>query len=212
MPVRQRFDYSGQMALASAAIGFRLHTGWAALVVAAGRPGTVEVLLRRRLELLPSDGSIPRFAYHEAAELPAADASRLVRRAAAGARKAACFNLRTILEELVGMEVEVKAAGIPTGSTVVPADLSKILGAHPLIHAAEGEMFAKAVAAACRECGLMVVTARERDLWSRAAENFGLEGAAFRQSLDRLRHSVGPPWSADQKTATAAALLALRTT
>ena len=50
MPVRQRFDYSGQMARASAAIGFRLHTGWAALVVAAGRPGKVEVLLRRRFE------------------------------------------------------------------------------------------------------------------------------------------------------------------
>jgi hypothetical protein len=211
MPVQLRFDYSRQMDLACAAIGFRMHTGWAALVVAAGRPGKVAVLLRRRFELLPADGSIPRFAYHEAAELPAADASRLVRHAAAGARRAACFSLRAILEQLRGMNVAVKAAGIPTGSTVVPADLSRILGAHPLIHAAEGEMFSKAVAAACRECGLLVVTARERDLWSRAAEIFGLEAAAFRQSLDDLRPSVGPPWSADQKTATAAALLALRT-
>jgi hypothetical protein len=54
-----------------AALGCKLHTGWAMLVAVAGDPGGIEVLLRRRIDLLPPDNSIPRFVYHQAAEMPA---------------------------------------------------------------------------------------------------------------------------------------------
>jgi hypothetical protein len=50
---------------APAALGFRLHTGWAALVAIAGVPGKFQVLLRRRIELLPRGDSVPRFVYQE---------------------------------------------------------------------------------------------------------------------------------------------------
>ena len=81
-------DYSVRMAVARAALGFRLHTGWAAVVAAAGQPGKIEVLLRSRIELLPPDGSIPRFVYHEAAALDASGAAALVKRAASASRGA----------------------------------------------------------------------------------------------------------------------------
>ena len=199
------------MALIRATLGFRLHTGWAAVVAATGEPPLIDVLLRRRIELLPPGESIPRFVYHKAAELNPAGAAALVKRAAAAAVNSARQTLRPILEDLRHRKFAVHAAGIPTGATPVPDDLGKILGAHPLIHAAEGALFAKAVAAACEECGLRVITARERVMWLQVAEAFGMEDPAFRQMLDGLRASIGPPWSADQKTATAAALLALRT-
>lgn len=200
------------MAAVRAALGFRLHTGWAAVVAVSGQRASVNVLLRKRIELLPGDGSIPRFVYHAAAEMDAAASAELVKRAASGAQKVARSALTEILEELRQQGVTVNVAGIPTGSTAVPSELAKILGAHPLIHAAEGELFLKAAAGACERCGLNVVTARERELWERAAAVDGMDAVRLRRKIDELRQSVGAPWSADQKIATAAALLALGTT
>jgi hypothetical protein len=192
-----------------AALGFRLHTGWAAVVAVAHRPGKIEVLLRRRLELLPADGSIPRFVYHSAAEMEAADSAALVKRATAEARKTARAAVKEIVEMLRGMDVSLQAAGISTGSTKVPAELARILASHPLIHSAEGVLFQQAVAGACEHCELAILTVREREALTRAAEACGSTADRFRESLDGLRKTVGPPWGVDQKTATAAALLAL---
>src|SRR5690242_1872494 len=126
------------MALPRAALGFRLHTGWAALVAVTGGFEQTKILLRRRLELLPADGSIPRFVYHSAAEMTAAESAALVKRAAAAAHKTAAAALKEAVEELRRMGVAVHGAGIPTGSTTVPGELDRILKSHPLIHAAEG--------------------------------------------------------------------------
>jgi hypothetical protein len=193
-----------------AALGFRLHTGWAALVAVAQQGDRIEVLLRRRVELLPADGSIPRFVYHTAAELDGSESGALVKRAAAGSQKTAKAALAEIVAMLRRLDVTLERAGIPTGSTQVPEDLARILGSHPMIHAAEGALFQKAVAAACESCGLQVVTAKEREVFTRAAGACGRDAARFRESLDGLRTKLGPPWGADQKTATAAALLALQ--
>lgn len=70
------------MTATRAALGFKLHTGWAAVVAAARPYGHVEVLLRRRIELLLPDESVPRFVYHDAAELAPAESSKLIKRAA----------------------------------------------------------------------------------------------------------------------------------
>lgn len=43
---------------------------------------------------------------------------------------------------------------------------------------------------------------RERDIWSKL-------GGEVREEVDGLRGLIGPPWGADQKTAAAAALVAL---
>src|SRR5690348_10421616 len=161
------------MAVVQAALGFRLHTGWAALVAVAGGLEKTNILLRRRVELLPADGSIPRFVYHEAAEMNGAGAAALVKRAGAGAQKTAGAAMRDAIEELGRMNVAVKAACIPTGSTAVPAELAQILKSHPLIHAAEGVLFQRVVARACEGCGLKIRTIRERDLMTGAAEAYG---------------------------------------
>jgi len=197
------------MAVTRAALGFRLHTGWAAVVAVAGRPGKLEILLRKRIELLPANGAIPRFVYHRAAEMERPAAEALVKRAAAAARKTARVALADMVDDLRANSVHIIAAGVPTGSTSVPPDLAKILAAHPWLHAAEGKLFQKAVAGACEASALHVACPRERDLWPFAAERYGMSADTFRKALDDLRRSVGPPWSADQKTAAAVALLAL---
>ncbi|HKV78403.1 MAG TPA: hypothetical protein VJP02_09700 [Candidatus Sulfotelmatobacter sp.] len=194
----------------TAALGFRLHTGWAALVAIAGTPGKFQVLLRRRIKLLPRGDSVPRFVYHKAAELPLSEAVELVSRAEAASEESARTAMKEVLDHLGSLAVEVKAGGIPCSSRPVPTDLSAVLRAHPMIHTAEGVLFQRAVTSACQVCGLAVISAREREVWRTAASSWSLTEEELRQQVDGLRKSVGAPWGTDQKTATAFALLALR--
>jgi hypothetical protein len=104
----------------------------------------------------------------------------------------------------------VTKAGIPSGSKPVPKDLQAVLRSHPAIHTAEGALFQRAIASACQNRGLAVISAREREVWLNAADAWGVQEAGLRKAIDGLRKSVGAPWGTDQKTASAFALLALR--
>src|SRR6266568_9103663 len=137
-----------------AALGFKLHTGWATLVAVAGEPGAVQVLFRERIELLPPDKSVPRFVYHEAAELPLSRATALVKRVREASQKAARLAIQGALRNLDSRGAKADVCGVLSGSTPVPDDLSRILRSHPLIHAAEGALFQQAIVSASEGCGL----------------------------------------------------------
>jgi hypothetical protein len=195
---------------AHAALGFRLHTGWAALVAVSGVPGKFKVLLRRRIELLPPGNSLPRFVYHEASELPPSQAAKLVRRVEDASQEMARISIKDILEHLRSIDAAVKAAGIPSGSRLIPEDLAAVLRSHPLIHTAEAALFRQALASACEDRRVTVISVREREVWLSAADAWELKESDLRKQVDGLRKSVGAPWATDQKTAMAMALLALR--
>jgi len=193
-----------------AALGCKLHTGWAMLVALTGQPGEIQVLFRGRIELLPLDESVPRFVYHEAAEMTLPRATALVNRARGASQKAARLAIKGVLRELDSRGAKAAVCGVLSGSTPVPDDLSRILRSHPLIHAAEGALFQQAIVSACESCGLVVMAAREREVWSRTAVAWGLAEPGLRKEVDGVRTSVGAPWSADHKGAAAIALLALK--
>jgi hypothetical protein len=192
-----------------AALGFKLHTGWAALVAVNGTGAKFEVLLRRRIELLPPGDSIPRFMYHRAAQISLTEATQLIQQAEVAAVDAARLAVSEALDHLHALHVIVKAAGIATGSKPVPTDLVAVLRSHPMIHTAEAALFQRALASACEKCGLAVTSAREREIWAQAAKAIGSKEALLHKRVEDLRKSVGAPWGSDQKTATAYALLAL---
>ena len=52
-----------------AALGFRAHSGWAALVVVAGDPRAPEVVLRERIEMADPELPGSKQPYHAAEEL-----------------------------------------------------------------------------------------------------------------------------------------------
>ena len=183
----------------SASAGFKLHTGWATLVAVAA-DGPLRVLYRCRVELLPP-GAI-RFVYHQAAELPIADAERLIESVRRISEDTARPNVRSALEKW-----KVRRACIVTAPAALPDDLSITLRSHARIHAAEGALYAKVVADACVHLGIPVLTVREREVWSRASESAGVVEADLKASIDDVRKALGAPWTADHKTATAAALV-----
>jgi hypothetical protein len=193
-----------------AALGFKLHTGWAMLVAVAGQPGEIKVLFRGRIELLPLDESVPRFVYHKAAELPLSQATALLKRVREASQKAARLAIKDVLRDLDSRGFKADVCGVLSGSTPVPDDQPRILRSHPLIHAAEGALFQQAIISVCESCGVAVTAVREREVWSRAAAAWGLADVELRKEMDALRKSLGAPWSADHKTAAAIALLVLK--
>jgi hypothetical protein len=193
-----------------AAFGFKIHTGWAMLVAVAGKPAAIEILLRQRLELLPGDNSIPRFVFHQAAELPLSKASALVKRAGTVSETCARLAIKTAVDALAESGTRVNACGVLSGSTIVPDNLIQILKSHPLIHAAEGALFVQAIVSACEGLGMSIASIQERQLWPRAASVWAVSEPSLRKRINGLRTSLGPPWSADHKTAAAAALFALK--
>jgi len=164
------------------------------MVAINGALPDLEVLKRKRVELLPAASGMPRFVYHQASEMDLKAAGALVKEATEVVQRAAVQALRNVVKELG----DVVAVGIPTSSAKPPENLKAILASHSYIHSAEGQLFRQALIGASNACGLQVVTVKERDL------------DELRRSVDGLGKKIGPPWSVDQKIATAAALLSLQ--
>jgi len=175
-----------------AALGFRAHSGWAAMVAAAGTLDAPVVLERRRIVLAaPTE----RFPYHTAAELPLGEAEALIGRAVETSRALACEAISAAVKALGRLGHQVTDCRVLLGSGKVLPGIASILTSHALIHAAEGAMFRDVLMWAARECDLPVLGVREKELPATALAR-----------LASLGKSIGPPWTQDQKLATLAAL------
>ncbi len=193
-------------AMKRAGVGFREHTGWAAMVALGGGVTAPVVLARNRYEL--SEGDLPRAVYHAARQLDLENAGRLVDQVGLVARTAAESQLRRTVAELeaAGYEIVGTAVAAPRE---LPADLSQILGSHPLVHTAEGQLFREALATATELLGLPVTRFVQHELYDEAAVHIGTSDASLSAQLTGLGRALGPPWQRDQKEAAAAAWLAL---
>jgi hypothetical protein len=189
-----------------AAIGFREHTGWAAMVALGDGVEAPVVLDRRRYELCAAD--LPKAVYHAARPLELAAAQQLVHRVEAAARASAVTQIQETVAALEAGGYEVVGAAV-AARRPLPAVLSDILASHPLVHTAEGQLFREALADAIAAGGLPVVRFAQQQLYDEAADRIGTSDASLRAQLAGLGRALGPPWRQDQKEAAAAAWLAL---
>ncbi|HJZ86595.1 MAG TPA: hypothetical protein VKN99_15550 [Polyangia bacterium] len=195
------------MTQATATLGFRAHTGWAAAVALAGPPAAPRVIDRRRLELAAPGGSADW--YHQARELSGAAAARKVREGSADAHKRARAAVRALIEQLAAQGYRVVASGLPLGNTRLPSSLEAILRSHALVHSAEGELFRQVLVSASEAAELAVTGVPARQLYAQAAARLHLGEAELKRRLTDLGAAVGAPWGQDQKEAALSAWLAL---
>jgi hypothetical protein len=146
--------------------------------------------------------------YHAARPLDVENAGRLVRKVEESARTAAEWQLRRTVAELESAGYRVVGAAV-AAPRAVPEDLEEILGSHPLVHTAEGQLFRDAVVAANEAVGLPVMRFVQHELFEEAAGHIGMTDASLQAQLTGLGRALGPPWQRDQKEAAAAAWLAL---
>lgn len=198
----------GMSTVERVALGLRAHSGWAVLVALGGRCSSPVVVDRRRLTLC--DGGFPRQPYHAAENLSAAKAQNLVWRSLETAHQLAREALAAAVRDRRAAGQEVVGAGLLLGSgRPLPTELSIILGSHPLIHTAEGEMYREALRAGCERARVVVVGLREREIETKAGKYFELPADALRVLVTALGKPLGPPWSRDEKLASLAAWLVL---
>lgn len=192
-----------------AAIAVRMHSGWGALVAISNAAGAIEVIDRRRISVTSPETPGVNQPYHFAKNLAPSDAERFIGNCFAASKRLALAAVRDVLNELGSRQYRVVGSAILLASGRPLPPLAKILASHAAIHAAEGEFFRKVFSKACQDLALSVVGFRERDLDDCLHAAFGKTAAKRKQQISNLGRSIGPPWTADQKTAATIALLVL---
>lgn|ERR1700674_5716560 len=192
-----------------AAVGFRVHSGWTALVAVCLERGAPAVLARQRVHLVETFTYEFRQPYHTARKMPLDRARDFVSRMQSEARRLAHRAITGLQSDLQQRGIALKSCGLILASGKPLPNLEKILASHALIHTADGELFREAIVHASARSGLAMSTVKERELLERAGQAFRMKSAALLQRVTELGRPLGAPWSQDEKFATLAAWLAL---
>jgi len=192
----------------TAALGFRVKSGWAAVVLLTRPAHALQLSDVSRLEL--SDPRLPetRQPYHAAMGKLETNSEKLNRRE----RVVRCIAQQSLANLLVGYRQKgyaIKRAAVVVGSQVDPA---RIANPHIRAHAMEGRLFRSAVEETLRGQEIRAEVLLERDAYAHVA-------ARLKQSIDELKRAIqnlgrstpakSRPWRAEQKLAALAALFAL---
>jgi hypothetical protein len=110
-----------------AALGFRAHSGWAALVAAAGTVDSPRVLERRKVVIADPEMPGSKQPYHAAAELSFPQGEALVRRAIESSRALAVEVVSAALKTLRSRGHEVAGCGVLLGSGKALPALERVL-------------------------------------------------------------------------------------
>ena len=194
-----------------AAIGFRAHSGWAAVVAVCLDRGLPVVLARQRVHLVETFTYEFRQPYHTAEKMPQGQAREFISRMRTESRRLAYRAVQELESRTQEQGVKLTRCGLLLASGRPLPVLEKILASHALIHTADGELFREAILHASARCGLRDFRIREKELLDRAENVLRLKSAALMRRVTELGRSFGAPWSQDEKFAALAAWLALAT-
>jgi len=190
-----------------AAVGFRVHSGWTALVAVSLEKAVPTVLSRQRLQLVETFSYKFRQPFHTAETMRFEGARKFISGVRTEAEHIAYRSLRTVQLDLKKLGYHLDRVGLLLASGKPLPELEKILQSHALIHTADGELFRQALRHASTRCGLQVICTKERALLEQCVEAFSLKPSELLQRVTELGRSFGSPWSQDEKFATLAAWL-----
>jgi hypothetical protein len=194
----------------NAAVGFRVHSGWSALVALALKNRQPVVLCRKPVQLVEIFNYDFRQPYHTAKKASLEDGREFIATVRTQAAKLAANDLREVQTEIkpAGYCL-VAAAQLLASGRPLPA-LEDILASHASIHTADSELFREAVAEACAGRKLPLSRWKEKKLLIEAAQSLGAGEAALLKRVTKLGRPLGPPWSQDERFSTLAAWLTLQ--
>ena len=190
-------------------LGFRVHSGWTAMVGLGGRPAFPEMIDRARLTLIDREGDGAAQPYHAAAEMDLPDAEAYLGRSSDASTAIAREQLEALLVKLRAKNCTVSGCAILFASGRQPGNLASTLASHAMIHTAEGVFFREAIVRACEQIKLPVIRVKEREVGQVAEESLGFSSERLQGHLAVMGKTAGPPWTQDQKLAALAAWIAL---
>jgi len=192
-----------------AAVGFRVHSGWSALVAVSFEKDGPIVLSRERVHLVETFIYKFRQPYHTAERMPLEKARAFIDGVLVESKRLATRALRSIQTDLgkQGYRVERCALLLASGKTLPTLD--RILLSHALIHTADGELFRESLRGAFAQCGLEMTCIKDRELLDRGGQILRTNREKLLKRLTELGRALGSPWTQDEKYAALAAWLVL---
>jgi hypothetical protein len=192
-----------------AAVGFRVHSGWAAVVAVGLEKGRPAVLARERVHLVETFSYTFRQPYHTAEKMALEEGRAFISGVRGEARRLAQAAIRRLQSEIPRQGFKLVRCGLLLASGRPLPALEKVLASHALIHTADGELFREAILHASERCGLREFTIKDKELLDVAGRTFRVKPTDLLRRATELGRPIGAPWSQDEKFATLVAWLAL---
>lgn len=194
----------------NAALGFRVHSGWAAAVAVSLENGAPVVVARQRPQFVQTFTYQFRQPYHTAEKMPVDAGRKFIEQMDEEAKRLAYQAIRGLQNDLQKQGSKLTRCGLLLASGRPLPSVEKILASHALIHTADGELFRGAILHACAHCGLKTESIKEKELLERATVALRVQPPVLLRRITEMGKPFGSPWSQDEKFATLAAWLALK--
>ena len=192
----------------TAALGFRVKSGWAAVVLLAGTARSPQLSDIGRIELCDPRLPETRQPYHAAMGKLETDSAKINQRQRV-VRSISQQSLRKLLNGYQQKGFRIKRAALVVGSLIDPADIAN---PHIRAHALDGRLFRSVLEQSLQDHEIRTDLLLERDAYFSVAERLKRSGDDLKLTVQNLRQS-GPakdePWRAEQKLAALAALSVL---
>jgi hypothetical protein len=188
------------------AIGIRVKTGWATVVLLGGDPRSPSAMDRQVIELC--DPAIPesRQPWHAAEELPEAEGKKVIERLKKVVVRTTNQAIKKVITNYRDSGKEIRGVCLVVGSDIDPLALKN---AHIRAHAFEGRLYRTAIEDALKSFGLSCSILVERNAYSKAAGILKRSEADLKRLIAGLGVSLKGPWRADEKMASLAAWTSL---
>jgi hypothetical protein len=199
-------DISNEVKPQTAALGFRVKSGWASVVLLTGPIGSPALRDNRMVDL--SDPQFPetRQPYHATFGQLETDAKKTNRRAGI-VHRVTKQSITDLLSDYRRKGYGMTSACLVVGSRLDPATIAN---PHIRAHALEGQLFRSALEQALNAQGVGAFIFLERDAYSKASAQLKKSCDDVRQTIQNLGRSTEGPWRAEQKLAAVGAWIALR--
>lgn len=194
------------MARTRVALGLKVRTGRAAVVAVAGPAKTPRIVGKTRVDVAVTfeEGAV----FHACQELSVKQAGDRIE----NSRKTFTKRAEEGLAAFIGAQgLEVRCAGMGVKGTKPLPPLESVLRSHPLVHAAEIDLYRTVFADACAALGARPASYPADSLMKTIAATLDWTAAKVTSQLAIMGKASGRPWAAEQKEAALAAWLSLAT-
>jgi hypothetical protein len=192
----------------TAALGFRVKSGWAAVVLLTDAAHSPQLSDVGRIELCDPRLPETRQPYHAAMGKLETD-STIVNRRERVVRSISQQSLTRLLKGYQQKGFRIRRAALVVGSRIDPANIAN---PHIRAHALEGRLFWSTVAETLQDHEIPTEILLERDAYPTVAARLKQSSDEVKRAIQDLGRSAsakGGPWRAEQKLAALAALFAL---
>jgi hypothetical protein len=192
----------------TAVLGFRVKSGWAAVVLLTGTGRSPQLADVGRIELCDARRPETRQPYHAAMGELETDSIKLNERESA-VRSVSRESLTRLLKRYQQNGFQIQRAALVVGSRIDPATVAN---PHIRAHALEGRLFRSVVEQSLQEHGIRTEILLERDAYAVVAARLKRSSDDLKRAIQGLGRSTPAkiaPWRAEQKLAAVAALFVL---